>query len=259
MIIREALTEDKLKVLRFCKNTFSWGDYIEHVWDFWMSEGSLFVCEIQDPVGVCHAFYSKDQIWIEGIRIDPNFRKQKIASQLIKQSEFRGKKQNALFSYMLIDTENEISLSMADSLDYDLFQTWNFYSLEPKTNSNFDIQFEQSLNLDVYTHYVQSWRWIPLDAETLSEFSKQNKIIKSKVGGESSVAILADSEHFEKTLIVTLFSGSLNSTSQILNFLQNYGMKNNYDRIQILTKEKLLTSDLLEYKLSFHLMKKSLA
>ena len=81
-MIREATDRDKSPILKFCKDTFSWGDYIEYVWDFWLSEGSLFVCEKQSPIGICHAFYSKDQIWIEGIRIDPNFRKQKIASQL---------------------------------------------------------------------------------------------------------------------------------------------------------------------------------
>ena len=258
MMIREAIAKDKLEILKFCKNTFSWGDYIEHVWDFWVSEGSLLVCEIQSSVGVCHAFYSKDQIWIEGIRIDPNFRKQKIASQLIKQSELNGKKQNALFSYMLIDTENEISLSMATSLDYTIFQTWNFYALEPKINSNFSINFEKSLNPNIYTHYVQSWRWIPLDNDILSKFYKQNKIIKSKIDGKDSIAILTDSEHFEKTLIVTLFSGSINTTSQIIHFLQNYGIENDYERIQILTKEQLTSFDLLEHKLSFHLMKKPL-
>ena len=91
-MIREATDKDKSSILKFCKDTFSWGDYIEHVWDFWLSEGSLFVCEKQSPIGICHAFYSKDQIWIEGIRIDPNFRKQKIASQLVKQAESNGKK-----------------------------------------------------------------------------------------------------------------------------------------------------------------------
>jgi hypothetical protein len=258
MIIREAIVKDKLEILKFCKDTFSWGDYIEHVWDFWISEGSLLVCEIQSPVGICHAFYSKDQIWIEGIRINPNFRKQKIASQLIKQSELNGKKQNALFSYMLIDTENEISLSMATSLDYTIFQTWNFYALEPKINSNFSIQFEKSLNPNIYTHYVHSWRWIPIDDDTLSKFYPQNKIIKSKIDDKYSIAILTDSEHFEKTLIVTLFSGSINSTLQIINFLQNYGIENDYERIQILTKEQLLSFNSLDHKLSFHLMKKSL-
>jgi hypothetical protein len=42
------------------------------------------------------------------------------------------KKFNASFSYMLVDTENSISISMANSLDYEISQTWNFYSLEPK-------------------------------------------------------------------------------------------------------------------------------
>ena len=35
-------------------------------------------------------------------------------------------------------------------------------------------------------------------------------------------------------------------------------IEKNYERIQILTKEKLQTSDYLKYKISFNLMKKSL-
>ena len=160
---------------------------------------------------------------------------------------------------MLIDTENTSSLSMANSLDYDIFQTWNFYSLIPKRNSNYNIYFEKSLNRQFYPHYVKSWRWLPVDDATLSTFYEQNKIIKSNVNGENSIAILTDSEHFEKTLIVTLFSGSQNTTLQIISFLQNYGMEKNYERIQILTKEQLPLFDSLEHRISFHLMKKFLA
>jgi GNAT superfamily N-acetyltransferase len=257
-MIREATDSDKFSILKFCKDTFSWGDYIEQVWDFWIFEGSLFVYEKQFPIGICHAFYSKDQIWIEGIRIDPDFRKQKIASQLVKQAESYGKKLNTSFSYMLVDTENSISLSMANSLDYQIYQTWNFYSLEPKKNSNFRIQFEKSLNRNIYTHYVKSWRWLPIDDDTLLEFYKQNKIVKSNIDDEDSIAIITNSEHFDKTLIITLFSRSDNSTLQIISFLQNYAIENDYERIQILTKEQLQTFDLLEHKLSFYLMKKFL-
>ena len=142
-MIRDVNALDKVQVLKFCKDTFSWGDYIDQVWDFWLSEGHLFLFEKQFPVGFCHAFYSKDQIWIEGIRIDPNFRRQKIASNLVTHAESIGKEKNVSFSYMLIDTENISSLSMAKSLDYDIFQTWNFYSLMPKKNSNYDVSFEK--------------------------------------------------------------------------------------------------------------------
>ncbi len=258
MMIREANSSDKIPVLKFCKDTFSWGDYIDQVWDSWLSEGNLFLFEKQFQVGICHAFYSKDQTWIEGIRIDPHFRKQKIASKLVKYAESIGREKDTSFSFMLIDTENTSSLSMANSLGYSVFQTWNFYSLIPKRNSNYDVYFEKSLNRQFYSHYVKSWRWLPIDDATLSTFYDQNKIIKSNVDGKDSIAILTDSEHFDKTLIVTLFSGSQNTTLQILYFLQNYGIEKNYERIQILTKEQLPFFDSLEHRISFHLMKKSL-
>ena len=257
-MIREANSLDKIQILKFCIDTFSWGDYIDQVWDSWLSEGNLFIFEKQFPVGICHAFYSEDQIWIEGIRIDPNFRRQKIASKLVKHTESVGKEKNISFSFMLIDTENTSSITMANSLDYDIFQTWNFYSLMPKRNSNYNIHFEKFLNRQLYTHYVKSWRWLPVDDTTLSTFYQQNKIIKSNVDGKESIAILTDSEHFDNTLIVTLFSGSQNTTLQVISFLQNYGIEKSYERIQILTKEQLPLFDSLEHRISFHLMKKSL-
>lgn len=258
MMIREATIYDKIPILKFCRNTFSWGDYIEQVWDFWLSEGNLFVFEKQFPVGVCHAFYFKDQIWIEGIRIDPDLRRQKIASKLVMHAEIVGKEKNASFSYMLIDIQNSSSLKMAHSLDYEIFQTWNFFSLSPKHNLNHKIQFEKSLNLKRYNNYVKSWRWLPLDDVTLSKFYDDKKIIKSTSLENDSIAILTDSEHFNKTLIVTLFSGSENSVLELISFLQNYAMEKKYERIQILTKECLPTFDTLEHKISFYLMKKYL-
>ena len=257
-MIREATALDKKSVLKFCQDTFSWGDYVDQVWDFWLSEGNLLLFEKQFPIGICHAFFTKNQVWIEGIRIDPKFRRQKIASKLVKQAESIGKQKGIPISYMLIDTENMSSLAMANSLDYEIFQTWNFYSLTPKENSIFDISFEKFLDHEIYTHYVKSWRWLPIDNLALSSFYEQNKIITSNVDNQNSIAILTDSEHFDNTLIVTLFSGSQNSTLQIISFLQNHGKKKNYKRIQILTKEQLPPFDQLEHRLSFHLMKKLL-
>ncbi|MBA4448217.1 MAG: GNAT family N-acetyltransferase, partial [Nitrosopumilaceae archaeon] len=89
-MIRNAKFSDKSHVLNFCQNTFSWGDYVEHVWDYWLNEDLLFVYEKQFPVGICHGFFSKNQIWIEGIRVDQNFRKQKIASLLVNHIESLG-------------------------------------------------------------------------------------------------------------------------------------------------------------------------
>ena len=256
--IREANYLDKPSVLKFCKNTFSWGDYVEHVWDYWISEGHLLLAQKSEPVGICHAFYSDNQVWIEGIRIELNSRRQNIASKLVKHAEILGLKKNLFFSFMLIDTENSISIFMALSLNYEIFQTWNFYTLVPKNSPNHNVTFEKSINPKSCSHYVKSWRWLPIDDKTLELFYEQNRIVNSSVDDQNSVAIITESEHFDRTLIVTLFSNSDESVYEILSFLQNFSWNKNYERIQILTKEKLPSFDTLEFKISFHLMKKSL-
>jgi hypothetical protein len=256
--IREANNLDKISVLKFCKNTFSWGDYVEQVWNFWISEGHLFLGQKPEPVGICHAFYSDNQVWIEGIRIESTFRRQNVASELVKHAEIIGLAKNLSFSYMLIDTENSVSISMAQSLNYELFQTWNFYSIEPRNNSNYNVTFEKSINSKSFPHYVHSWRWLPIDDITLKSLYEQNRIVNSSIDNKNSIAIITESKHFDRTLIVTLFSNSDESVCEILSFLQNFGWEKNYERIQILTKEKLPNFDSLEYKISFHLMKKFL-
>ena len=258
MQIREANISDKNSVLKFCKNTFSWGDYIEKVWSSWIDEGNLFLFEKKSPVGICHAFYSENQIWVEGIRIDPKHRREKIASKLVTYAESIGKKNQKSFSYMLIDTENKNSISMANSLNYDTFETWNYYSLNPKKNSNFKIEFTKSVDSEIFTFFVDSWRWIKTTKQILTDLSSQNKIVQSNLNGKKTTAIIGNYKHIDNTLIVTLSPGSFDTLSNVLFYLQNFAFENTYERIQILTNKKLEFFDALDYKISFYLMKKSL-
>ena len=98
-----------------------------------------------------------------------------------------------------------------------------------------------------------------MDREAISSLNSKNCIIFSEKKGERTVAILEDSEHFEKTLIVTLFAGSKFNTVNVISFLQNYGFEKKYQRLQILTKEVLPEFKNLEQKISFHLMQKLLS
>ena len=87
---RLAQISDKKDVLNFCKNTFSWGDYIHEVWDNWIAEGNLIVVENEEiPISMAHAgFYPMEKmIWIEGIRVSEDFRKKGIAEKMINHFE----------------------------------------------------------------------------------------------------------------------------------------------------------------------------
>lgn len=257
-MIREAISSDKHHILEFCQNTFSWGDYIEDVWDYWISEGILLVYVKNNPIGISHAVFLKDHVWIEGIRIDPDVRRQGIASKLVQQIETRALKNEIHASLMLIDSQNTPSLRMSENLGYKKYQTWNFYSLLPQKTNSPELSLRSDLKENEFPHYVKSWRWISLDKETTSHLNAKKCVIRSGTVNKST-AILEDSEHFKKTLIATLFAESESNTTNLLYFLQNYGYENNYHRIQILTKEKLPKLQNLDFKLSFHLMQKLLS
>ncbi|GKS67145.1 hypothetical protein YTPLAS73_06920 [Nitrosarchaeum sp.] len=107
--------------------------------------------------------FSKNQVWIEGIRINPNSRRQGLALKLVQHIELLAKEKQIHFSFMLIDVENRKSLLMAKNLGYGIFQTWNFYSLVPQINNRYEIRFDKNFDHSKIPLYVKSWRWIILD------------------------------------------------------------------------------------------------
>jgi GNAT superfamily N-acetyltransferase len=259
MIIRNAKHADKVPVLEFCRDTFSWGDYVQDVWDYWFREGNLFVIEKEIPLGICHAFFLDDQVWIEGIRIKHSARCRGLASKLVTYVESIARKKGFRSSCMLIDVENIPSLSMANALGYDILGVWNFYSLVPKLAGHDNVKFDGVSDKTLLSHYVKSWRWLQLNAKTARLLARDNRMVCSDNEGDVSLAVMIDSEHFEKTLVVTLHAGSSNNTCNLISYLQNYGHENKYDRIQILTLDILPELAGLEYMISFNLMQKLLA
>ena len=89
MRVRVAKKSDKEEVLKFCTNTFEWGDYIDQVWDVWSADahGKLYFVRSKNnnlPVAISHGTVCPGirQIWVEGIRVHPAHRRKKIATAL---------------------------------------------------------------------------------------------------------------------------------------------------------------------------------
>ncbi len=270
MNVIKATNKEKQAVLEFCKNTFSWGDYISEAWDSWIKEGNfLIIHDVDQPVAICHASIYKEgkQVWIEGIRVHEKFRRKGHASKLIRESEKIGKQNDCDVAYMIIASNNHKSLTLARKLNYDNFETWNFYSLElKKITSKPLIKFANynkktpSIIFSSNFFYVNSWRWLPLDNTTKLSLIKAKRIIYSDNNDSvNDVAVISESEHFGKTLLITIISCSENKSQDIFSYIQYLASKKHYKRIQILTKLKLSMSyEGLEHKFTFNLMKKKI-
>lgn len=267
MKIQNARAVDKKVVFDFCKSTFSWGDYIHDVWDHWMSEGNLFVLrDGKSAVAVCHAFIidSSKQVWIEGIRVNPNYRRKGYAKKLVTHCEYVAKKYGCKTSCMLIESTNFKSLNLATNLNYSKSELWDFYSLSPKKILSNNMMHTPTSSLikkflSDTKYYVQSWRWIPLVESEISFLVNNKKIFASKNNDVlDSLLTVIESEHFDNTILVTLLYVANRGFEKIFSFLQNIGYEQG-QRIQILTKIKNIPNyPSLDRRLSFYLMRKSL-
>ena len=203
MRFRLATNQDKNIVLNFCKNTFTWGDYIDRVWDIWIDEPNsrLLVAEtennnnIKKPVGIIHGILIPEKIiWIDGIRINPEHRKKKIATNLINNILDYGRKNGAVYSSAIVSKKNQASKKMMEKLNFEVISKWSYISTTQITYSGKGVdskckladiddyqQIVNFLNLEnpnvARTKFVDFWRWYNVTKDMILDMIYNNQII----------------------------------------------------------------------------------
>lgn len=84
--VRPGRPSDWPSVAAFTADTFEWGDYIDSVWESWLSDpdGQLLVVEAVDTaVAIAHVrLLGPVEAWLEGMRVHPDWRRLGIADRL---------------------------------------------------------------------------------------------------------------------------------------------------------------------------------
>jgi GNAT superfamily N-acetyltransferase len=208
---RIATDYDKDYVLDFCKNTFSWGDYIDRVWDIWITEPkSIFLVavnvnenKIEKPIAISHGILIPEKIiWIEGIRVDPEYRSHKLATNMSLHILDYARKNGALHSSAIVSISNEKSKGLMEKLGFKIISTWSYLSIKPiilpeLNNNNFITDNSSSIkiaNLEEYQSvlnylnqsnifkasgkkFVNSWRWYDLTEDILRMMINNKQVI----------------------------------------------------------------------------------
>src|SRR5918993_128296 len=207
---RIATVLDKDYVLDFCKNTFSWGDYIERVWDLWIREpNSIFLVavvnenNIEKPIAISHGILIPEKIiWIEGIRVDPKHRSHKLATNMSLHILEYARKNGALYSSAIVSIKNEASKGLMEKLGFKVISTWSYLSIKPidllPELKNFTIENSTTIikvaNLKEYQailkflnhsdifkasgkKFVNAWRWYDLTEDRLRMMINNRQVI----------------------------------------------------------------------------------
>lgn len=275
--IRDVLEKDKPHCLEFCRDTFSWGDYVHDAWDYWLQEKNSRLLVVEElvtkrPIAFCHVVFLEGNTvaWIEGIRVHPSHRNKGIAKKLVCYSETLALGRDCLFSYMLVASSNKPSMSLAKKLDYSAIQTWYYYSLETQiknlpesqTHSSFHITKSDQLSFLKGDHtyddlfLVKSWRWIPIDESHLKSLLPSGRVILSKEY-PYSFAILTESKHHKGKVLVTAYPESREASVDMIAFLKSLATQQ-YSQVEILSRDLLPKLSILKRETPFHLLRKTL-
>ena len=261
MPIRKAVGDDRGQVLDFCRETFSWGDYIGEVWDKWLSTGGLYVAEEAGTViGVYHIAFPANESWIEGMRVHPDHRKSGSGTKMMSHAESVIKKGTVR---LVIESENLPSIGLVKSMGYELEEKWRLYHMSPETQASGAVLFNILSGCPVprlTSTYPDSWRWLPLDKCVLDDLSQKGKVLAFLENGIAcSLGIWGRSGDFHKTFQQGLVAGTKKGIGEILKLARNMALSLECDKIQVFaTENQIIESPLLERKSLFYLMKKEL-
>ena len=201
MKFRHAKQSDKEDVLSFCTNTFEWGDYIEEVWDVWYSDpnGYLMIAEENEMIAaVSHAYVcpNRNRIWLEGIRVNPDFRRRSIGTELIKKMVQYGKEQGAQEAAGLVSVKNVASQAMMEKNGFVVISRWIYCNSSTNVHQEPDNGQAKIATLKdkeiirsylkqsqifraAAENYAHLWRWyhLHLDSDVLQNLIDNRKII----------------------------------------------------------------------------------
>jgi N-acetylglutamate synthase-like GNAT family acetyltransferase len=253
--IRPARRSDKDEILRFCINTFSWGDYIDRVWDYWYTEknGQLFVVESGgEKIAMSHVAICPEGkgIWLEGVRVHPDHRRSYIATRLLAKMLEYGRRKGAQQASAIVGATNFASQSMMEKNGFKIVSKWMYYSAvgTPRhQESNARIANADDIG-DIWQYlqqskiyrlsgkrYVKSWHWYEFDRRALLNFVKEERVI---VTGRpiDGIAIINKCGYWDRAnilQIVYLDIASASSLCELISFIMNLYLNGKFDGLQL--------------------------
>ncbi|HZR40327.1 MAG TPA: GNAT family N-acetyltransferase [Ktedonobacteraceae bacterium] len=169
--VRPAQPEDREAVLAFCAQTWEWGDYIDRVWDDWLHnpQGLLLVATADgEPCGITHLqMLTKTDAWLEGLRVDPAYRRQGIARALNEAALLEAMRRGAVYARLATESGNTASRRLAESMHMRQVSAFANYSVpqlttSPRRTVHEQTQLATEADLDEIIDYLNVSNIFPL-------------------------------------------------------------------------------------------------
>ncbi len=127
--LREARASDKEMLAPWTTHTFAWGDYVVDSFDRWLAHPQSRVLvaadDTDEPIAVARGvLLSPDELWLQGIRVHPDWRRRGIASELGTSLQQWGAQQEAKVALLMIEDWNEAARDQIRHVGFRETTTW---------------------------------------------------------------------------------------------------------------------------------------
>lgn len=194
LTLRPARDDDRPAMEQICAHTWEWGDYLPDVWDDWLADenGVMLIGELKSQAVALSkiTFQTPDQVWLEGMRVHPDFRQRGIATRFLDYSLDYARAHRANVVRLATGGRNTAAhtvLSRAGMSCVGRYALWTAHP-EPDVSSppvlgpehNAEVMaFVAESRVLRHTHHLYSagWAWQELSAQRVSQMLSGRQIV----------------------------------------------------------------------------------
>ena len=253
--VRKAQDSDRKAVFKFCEKTWSWGDYIQKVWDKWLKQkdGRLFVATIEGvPAGISHVSIDKaHEAWLRGARTAPDYRRKGVATAITRKCLEYAKKKGVKVARLVTESDSKAAQAVLQKLGFE--QVTEFVNMKNErvttekaeasrwaSENDLETLWNHLQNSETFSKaaglYTTLYHWFSLEKEDLTHFLEQQKAIlhKNKKGETDGLTLIEDAttgEWHENTIQTCYIDGNHNAALDMTKFLKTHCKKTNVEKI----------------------------
>jgi GNAT superfamily N-acetyltransferase len=211
LTIRQARSDDRAAMERICAHTWDDGDYIPHVWDRWLADGQgpLIVGELEGQVAaLCKiTFQTPEQVWLQGMRVDPDHRQRGIGREFLRYSLEYAREQGARVARLSTGAHNTPVHRLTAQAGMERIGVYIFWQAEalpdgpqlavlgPGDQATVEAFLRTSSVLEAcHGVYQADWVWQDLSSEQLALLLQEGRVVALAAPGRglAAVAILTE-------------------------------------------------------------------
>ncbi len=259
--IRRARPEDREDVLAFCTHTWEEGDYIPHVWEEWLADerGPLLVGVWEGRVTAIEKITrsSADEVWLEGLRVDPRYRHRGIARSLFHYALAWARSNGVRFVRLATSSGNGTVQRMVEAAGLRHVLSCPYYKGEVLIEGEEPECLSQEAAGEIWerlhrwgglerTHrlYAHDWAWQPLHPERLQEHLSAGQVWG--VRKEGLLTALAIVEEWGKNPAIGFLDGENEGVVRLARSLRFWAHRSPSGEIAALPREETALLSALE-------------